>query len=132
MALSQRSQLTNYHSIYKKTYWGSASIDEPIESNIIVNRNKFITDYNINDCIQRNRPRRIDIFISHVLNSAMYRKYADHIEVYKTNDNRYIITINPLVIYIDDEVMEFSKIYPLYFNHATTFIKIVESWELRD
>lgn len=127
MNTSLRYELTKYPTIYKKTYWGLGPHDGTITTNVINNRNEFINKYDIKGCILHERPPIINMFISNMLNSK-YREYFDHIEVYKTNKSQYIIISSP---YGDlDDLYQFDKIYPLYYNHATTFMKIIESHEL--
>jgi len=83
---------TNYPKIYGATYWGAFNINSnPISDTIIQNRNEFISKYNISNIKTRPIKKIVD-YISKLQNGNLL---YDHIEVYITNDNKYLILNSP-------------------------------------
>lgn len=113
---------TKYPELFKKTYWGSFTIDNSdVTNDIFNNRNKFIEKFGI---IKRNKlPQYIEKIIEE------YRKniHLDHIECYKTQDNHYIIVSSHYGDihkdnYEQEGWIEYDK---LYTTNAWTYIKII-------
>lgn len=123
-------ELTNHSNIYKSVYWGNFQYDQSI-ANIIHNRNRFINDFNIKSV------KSVNIISDYCYHHAngYYHRLFDHIETYKTNDNKFIIVISPYGnendFNRDIDVNEFKiklgfeQIYPLY-DDATTFVKVID------
>lgn len=132
-------QLTKYKNIYKNIYWGhnSAHINidgkkiYDLKQEIIDNRNKFIEDYNIKH-IQPSFSKCIMDYLFRMINSNY--KFHDHLEKYKTNDNKIVIIVSPYGP--NDEKTytvpdDFTEIYKLYHQTATTFIKVVSIEDIK-
>jgi hypothetical protein len=123
---------TNYPKIYKKVYWGGFDVEDnsKLDSDIFDNRNKFVQDYNVRNI---GSCQSIDVFISLGMNKGLYRKMFDHVEVYKTNDSKYIIVVSPYshvrgeTLTKFKERLDFTEIYNLYHKDAITMIKIVDN-----
>lgn len=122
---------TNYPKIYIETYWGSFDSNskginfDRLEPEIIDNRNKFIVEYNIKCILKYSQ------FSSSIKNCLLNHKksyYFDHIELYRTNDSKYIMLNSPtfssddLLSFLDE--YEFVKIYSLYSSGHPSFIRI--------
>ena len=121
------SQNTKYNKIYKNTYWGNFVLDESnkIEdfAEIFENRNDFITKYHIKDVAAETK------FVGDYLRKL--KKISlnlDHIEIYKTNDNNYLILNSP---YYDGEIEGFEKIYNLYNKEANSYMQIISKEEMK-
>ena len=120
---------TNYPKIYKDCYWGyfqseitNGILEHEPNKEIVKNRNEFITKYNIiksND----NIPRLIEL---NFLNRINYK--VDHLESYKTRDNKIIILSSPYMIKetgkdYDNYIKKgWEEIPKLYHNYAITFL----------
>ena len=110
-------KLTKYPIIYNRTYWGHINYDDSIK-NIIRNRNTFIDNLNIIKYL-----KKVPQYISNEYNNY---DFIDHVEVYLTNDKKYIIISSPY-----NEAKEFYykykwiKIYKLYNNSSYTWMKII-------
>jgi len=122
----QNFDATNYPEIYELTYWGNYEYKPghfSTTSEIINNRNKFITDYDIKKCILV-KPE----FIFEMVNRSKY-KYLDHVECYETSSGDYVLISSPYTERHDKEYSDdgWTKIYPLYSSTTgdSTFIKIV-------
>lgn len=115
---------TDYPNIFIKTYWGSFTNNSNNSTNesIIQNRNKFIEEFNIQKVCTKS-PKYIYKLIDKNLNE---NKQLDHIEIYKTNDGKYILISSPY-IELTEEYIEngWTQIYNLYTNDSYTYIKII-------
>lgn len=120
-------QYTQYPNIFKNVYWGH--FKEPIEKNIIENRNNFIKEFDI--IKKKDLTKKLDNFgWEESDNDRMF----DHRECYIDKNGNYILIISPYAVINQGEIRR-SDIYlsliqkgfivydRLYANSATTFIK---------
>ena len=122
--------LTKYPKLFGNTYWAGFKDSGKHLDEIINNRNKFIEDYNIkkNICCSK-IPKYINKEFEKYNNDYFY----DHPEFYINNDNDYVIIISPYAggeksKEGEDEFLNnspFTKIYPLYFIDAITYVIII-------
>lgn len=126
-------EYTDHKKIYNHSYWGhfGKSIDmndnhRKPEPEIIQNRNKFIKEYDIVKYVDK---RTKYVLNEYEFNNGRIDHIFDHLEFYKTNDNKYILVSSPYGMNKEKELtyynMGWLKIYPLYSFDAVTFIKIV-------
>lgn len=130
---------TKYPKIYCKAYWGAFK-GEPSKE-ILDNRNDFIKEfdikqyYKIPQYIRKLHGSKFDKnfwsshFAPHPLPEILPPKLkVDHIESYKTKDNRCIIVNSPYHVTEKEEQDIISQGYikykPLYNDMATTFIYV--------
>ena len=91
-------QLTKYPKIFKNTYWGNFSTenrsDEELKEieNIVNNRNKFVEDHSIVKHVIK-YPKYVFNFLNELIKK--HKNYIDHVEAYKTSNDKYIILISP-------------------------------------
>jgi hypothetical protein len=123
------SELTNYQKIYSHTYWGNFRSDPIMHPGleIIENRNKFITDYDIK------RYTKPSVNVRRYIREERDHLYLDHVEYYRTIDNNGVSKIllitspykssNELDFIHEYEKYGWLKIYPLYHTDAYTFAK---------
>ena len=128
-------ELTKYKNIYRYTYWGSFDAKankHSINKNIYDNRNKFINDYNIKD-VYKKPPQYIYKYIQSLLNHKYKnRRFFDHVEEYKTNNNDIIIITSPYGDKFNNYKSKylpyslnigFKKIYQLYsYSGCETYL----------
>jgi hypothetical protein len=112
---------TNYPNIFKNTYWGKFNLldnNYHISEDIFLNRNNFIETNNIKSCVQK-RPYYIEVELNKL-------KKWDHIELYITNNNEYILVSSIYGNdYNDDYIkLNWSSTNKLYSIEAFTYIKI--------
>ena len=118
---------TNYKKIYERTYWGGFFYNND-QKEIIQNRNKFIPEFNI---------KRIQTDIRYTLEykqqfRLLYKEYYDHIEIYRTQDNKILMLVSPYnhkKELSEEEFLHksnFKKIYNLYHTHADSYYKIIK------
>jgi hypothetical protein len=114
----KNSEMTMYSKLYDGTYWSNFKSSED-KSEIYDNRNRFKEEYNIKKYI-RCPPRYI---LKETYNNTLF----DHVEHYRTNNRTYIIVSSPYAPNVDElyESIGWTKIYKLYTNSATTYIKIL-------
>ena len=126
-------EATDFPTIYETVYWGNFKITENRDiTEIVKNRNKFITDFNIKTTKFKNVI--LMRYIHHIINHNKDRRY-DHLEEYKTHDDKYVLVNSP---YDKTDKMKeiltndgWIEIYNLYSQEAMTFIKILSKDELR-
>jgi hypothetical protein len=120
------AEKTQYKKIYEKTYWGNFNyndftLNKIAFDDILNNRNNFIKSYGIKDIAEK-----IPGFIQEKYNKNGYK--FDHVEIYRSNDKKYIVINSPYCISENDEknllLDGWKKIYNLYSNMATTYIKV--------
>lgn len=123
MTIGKKSYFTytEHPEIYRETYWGCCCGDGP-NNTVLLNRNNFIRDYNIKRNVV-NKPRYItDIYKNK--DSLTY----DHMELYETHDNEYILMASPYCVVPRKEEEfknnKFEPIYPLYTEKTNTYIRI--------
>ena len=122
-------KLTENKKIFKVTYWGTFTLEDRTEEDIkeinkiVENRNNFLKEYSI---------KRISPLPSKLKDE--FEKTSpyllDHVEIYKTEDNKYVIVNSP---YTDNTCQKYNELLSLgwkvidklYFNNATTFVKIL-------
>jgi hypothetical protein len=117
---------TNYPKIYKDCYWGYFQSEikneilehEPCKEIAKKNRNEFITKYNIIKSTN-NIHRLIEL---NFLNRINYK--VDHLESYKTRDNKIIILSSPYMIKETDKDYDnyIKKGWKKYLNFITILI----------
>ena len=101
-------KLTKYPLLYRRTYWGKIDYEETYK-NIIMNRNIFIENLNIKKYLTK-----IPKYIS---NEYINYDFIDHVEVYLTNDKKYIIISSPYNEYKEQYYKyKWIKINKLYNN----------------
>lgn len=111
-------ELTKYSLIYKKTYWGKIDYEDDLEK-IIKNRNMFIDNLNIIKYLIK--------VPQYVSNEYINYDFIDHVEVYLTNDKKYIIISSPYNEYKEQYYKyKWIKINKLYNNNSHTWMKIIE------
>ncbi len=132
-----RSDLTKYSKIYRLSYWGQAQIisDEPSPvhtPDIIANRNQFVIDYDIKKSLNyHQQPNYLSDYIIYLLNKSNERRdLFDHVEAYRTADNRIVIITSP---YNPNPPTrpEFKSTYKLYNEHAHTFVQVTTRKEIQ-
>jgi len=90
------SDKTENKKIFKTTYWGNFSLknrsDEDLKEldEIVKNRNNFINDYNIKNIVNK-RPVKLHEYIKEL----EQKNKLDHVEIYLTNDDKYLILNSP-------------------------------------
>lgn len=114
---------TNYPKIFNQTYWGAFDNSKNrLEEEIIENRNKFISTYNIKDIKPKSK---VPDYINKFIDRNVYR-FLDHTEVYITKDNNYVAISSPYSD-INSEHIEngWTEIPALYNTSAKTFMKLI-------
>jgi len=113
------SNYTKHAKIFNNSYWG-AFVGSAAQ-NINDNRNDFVKEFGIKGYYHR-MPK-------YIFNKAHdpYCKYKrDHVETYKTKDNRCIIVNSPYHVSEEEEqkilAQGYIKYKPLYNDMATTYI----------
>lgn len=120
---------TNYPKIYGNSYWGHFKETEllsAVEPELIVNRNNFIPEFDIKSYYRM--PKYMLKKYETMLD--MNSKYKiDHIETYKTKDNRCVIVNSPYFMTEEDEKalleLGYVKYKPLYRRGSMSYIYIV-------
>ena len=115
------SDRTENPSIWQ--YWTTAGAEEQI----IQNRNKFAVEFNLSLKQPPREPGKIGLW--HV--ADFFRGDFDHREYYKTKGNKWVILNSPYELdnpNRDERLacLGFKKIYPLYFAHAVTYVRVIE------
>ncbi len=116
--------LTDYPKIYNTTYWGNFTFrgDEDL-NNIIENRNSFIKEFDIKSHI-KSLPKYM------LMRCEKHINIGDHVEKYKTNDNKLIILNSPY--YLSDKEKQtfkelgYIEVKQMYSKHATTYMFITD------
>ena len=117
--------LTDYPSIYGRTYWGGSTASQ--SKLIIDNRNKFIKEYKIIKVARSNY--KIDLNFKRI--GGHKNSIYDHVEFYsvkKEEDEKphLILIMSPYSVSDNDHQfltkIGWAKIYPLYGNGAVTYI----------
>ena len=152
--MSSYYQLTRYPNIFRGSYWGNFTSD-PIRYNDIVgifqNRNRFVEQFQItkrlsisntintllktefNDLDKLIREKHISRpaeLLRYIKQSDINSNFYDHIEIYKTTDDRILVLSSPYVskdekYYSFLEKTGFINLdYNLYCNSAISFYKI--------
>ena len=130
-------ELTNYPKIYV-CYWGSfrETDNNKLSKEIIDNRNNFIEKYNIK-CSAKSIGF-IKKYYYYLYNERWREKgcklRVDHLELYKTNDNKYLYINSPYCVNEQEEQNLINdgwiKIEKLYSPMATTFLKYLDKEEI--
>ena len=114
---------TKYKKIFSGSYWGAFKCE--INESIIDNRNKFVEEKGINSYY--NMPKYMIRRLEHMMDRNKSKMF-DHIETYKTKDNKCVIVNSPYYVMQQQEEALLSKGYvkykPLYNNDAVTFIYV--------
>lgn len=116
---------TKHRKIFAGSYWGAFKCE--ISQSIIDNRNEFVEEFGIKSYYHM--PKYMDRRFEHMMDRNNPRMF-DHIETYKTKDNKCVIVNSP---YHTTEQTEqklnelgYVKYKPLYSddNGTKTFIYI--------
>jgi len=117
--------LTDYPKIYRTTYWGNFRYREDnfISKDIIENRNNFIKDFDIKSH-GKSLPK-------YMLNKChKHINVGDHVEKYKTNDNKLIIINSPYGSSEKEkkelEELGYVEVKPMYNHSAKTYMYITD------
>lgn len=119
------AELTLYSDIYNNTYWGDFR-HMKTSNEIHHNRDKFIMDYHILDSIDYIPYSKKEKKIDKLREDKSI--YIDHLELYLTLTNEYILIISVINRqFNDDDYFKrgFIKIYPLYMPGTTTYLKYI-------
>ena len=126
MIQKTHSDFTKHPKIFGRAYWGA--FEGTAEKEINDNRNDFVTDFGVKGYYympQYMFQKCGNLLNYHVNNGAK----IDHVETYKTKDNRCIIVNSPYHVSEEEEqkiiAQGYIKYKPLYNNMATTYIHIV-------
>jgi hypothetical protein len=123
---------TDYPNIYKSTYWGAFKND--VKEEIIYNRNRFISDFNI-QCYNNRYMSSLENILRESRNK-LGRHLIDHVEHYKTYRNKsgffyYVIVISPYGVserqeknLLDDG---WNKMYKIYTLNSHSYYKMIKS-----
>lgn len=114
---------TKYKKIFSGSYWGAFKCE--IDESIIDNRNKFVEEKGIKSYY--NMPKYMIRRLEHMMNRNKSKMF-DHIETYKTNDNKCVIVNSPYDVTEDNEkaIMDlgYVKYKPLYGEATNTYIYV--------
>ncbi len=119
---------TNYSNIYEHTYWGNFDTKfKKLENEIILNRNKFIENFEIKKV--KDIPEKIEEFfhLSYDSRNKTNNNFFDHIETYITHNKNYIVITSPYSLQdTTAEILGYKKYNKMYGQDAFTYIKILE------
>jgi regulation of enolase protein 1 (concanavalin A-like superfamily) len=116
---------TKYPKIFGRAYWGA--FEGEASKDINDNRNDFVAEFEIKGYYKM--PKYMyqkcgNLLSNHTSNGVK----IDHIETYKTKDNRCIIVNSPYSVSQAEEAKILAEGYikykPLYNSMATTYIYI--------
>jgi hypothetical protein len=123
MLTKTHSDFTKYPKIFGRAYWGA--FEGEAKQHINDNRNDFVTEFGVKG--HYNMPQYMfqkcgNLLSYHVTNGAK----IDHVETYKTKDNRCIIVNSPYSVSAEEEekiiAQGYIKYKPMYNDMATTYI----------
>jgi hypothetical protein len=114
---------TKHRKIFAGSYWGAFKCE--IDQSIIDNRNEFVEEFGIKSYYHM--PKYMDKRLEHMMdrnNSKMF----DHIETYKTKDNKCVIVNSPYHVTEQTEQklneLGYVEYKPLYGESTKTYIYI--------
>jgi hypothetical protein len=114
---------TKHRKIFAETYWGHFKCE--LDQQYIDNRNEFVEELGIKSSYKF--PKYMYSRFSEVMERSNPYRF-DHIETYKTKDNKCVIVNSPYHTREEDEKalqeLGFVKYKPLYGDGATTYILI--------
>lgn len=117
---------TKHPKIYACCYWGHFKNEEE-DQEIIDNRNNFIPEFNIKAYYRMPKymTRKCEKIVD--LNT----KYKiDHIETYKTRDNKCVIVNSPYFVTDQEEKdlleLGYVKYKPIYSTSAKTYVYVTD------
>lgn len=121
--MEKHADYTNYPKLFENTYWGQYR-SEPPEDNIVENRNRFVEQFSIKSKVNK-IPKRIKNNYWH--ENKGYKKNMDHVEVYKTRDDKYLIVNSPYnSIHTCTNLNDWIPTNGLYSNNAgISYYKII-------
>lgn len=123
MIKKTHGDFTKYPKIFASAYWSAFQGEAKKEIND--NRNDFVTEFGIKGHYKM--PQYMHKRLEHLMDRNDFVK-IDHIETYKTMDNKCVIVNSPYYVIQQDEDALLSKGYvkykPLYNNDAVTFIYV--------
>lgn len=135
------ADFTKYPKIFSQVYWGA--FEGESAKDIIDNRNDFIKEFNIKSRYRfpQYMWKKYGVFTDRhwvdekatlgkwIIPPMNKRCKLDHIEIYKTRDNKCVIVNSPYSVSEAEEekILElgYVKYKPLYNSMATTYIHIV-------
>lgn len=140
---------TKYPNIFKNIYWGQLKVqlNETYNDNSLIfeNRNKFVEHCKIKKSLDKAKKNiRMLLNIEFIdityydnypdlrklkYQELKYNRYADHIEVYETEDNKIIVLTSPNIsedkkFFKFIEKNSFVNTDLLYSNNAVSFYKV--------
>jgi hypothetical protein len=122
MLTKTHSDFTKYPKIFGRAYWGA--FEGEAKQHINDNRNDFVTEFGVKGHYKM--PQYMHERVGGHLFYCGRPDWFDHIETYKTKDNRCIIVNSPYSVSEDSEKkligMGYIKYKPLYNDMATTYI----------
>lgn len=138
-------EMTAHPDIYKYAYWGQCQVSRDGNSGqgkgpewdlLFMNRNLFITQYEINAYVDEN-DRPLNLTNRHIeapfpVDAIESKLVMDHVECYQSN-KKWILICSPYSLTINgfegahETLIEYGwrLIAPLYDPSATTYIKVV-------
>jgi hypothetical protein len=115
---------TKYPKIFSTAYWGA--FEGSAAQDINDNRNDFVKEFDI-----KGHYIKMPKYIFAKAHDPYCKYKRDHVETYKTKDNRCIIVNSPYSVTEEEEAKiladGYIKYKPLYNNMATTYIYIIGS-----
>jgi hypothetical protein len=117
------SDFTKYPRIFGRAYWGA--FEGEAKQDINDNRNDFVTEFGVKGYYHMPKYmfQKCGNLLSHQVSNGVK---IDHVETYKTKDNRCIIVNSPYSVTIEEEqkiiAQGYIKYKPLYNDMATTYI----------
>jgi len=132
---------TNYPNIFKNCYWGNHQDSEQGLEHCYANRNFFVKEYKIDKVCK----------ITSGVSKIIARKYfnsdrewigtgtvdwADHVEIYKTKDNKKVIICSPydksIELYLELTKLGWMRYNDLYTNSAATYILVIDEMKIKE
>ena len=116
------SDYTRHPKIFGRSYWGA--FENSAAQNINDNRNDFVTEFGVKGYYDL--PKYMLRKHSDKTERSLSKIKIDHVETYKTKDNRCIIVNSPYSVSEEEEAKilaaGYIKYKPLYHDMATTYI----------
>lgn len=125
MLIKTHADFTKYPRIFGRAYWGA--FEGEAEKDINDNRNDFVAVFGVKSYyhMPKYMYRKCANVLSYHVNNGVK---IDHIETYKTKDNRCIIVNSPYSVSEEEEekiiAQGYIKYKPMYNWMATTYIYI--------
>lgn len=124
MLIKTHSDFTKYPKTFGRAYWGA--FEGEAAKDINDNRNDFVTEFGVKGHYKM--PKYMLRKHSDKTERSLSKIKIDHIETYKTKDNRCIIVNSPYSVSAEEEekiiAQGYIKYKPMYNWMATTYIYI--------